>query len=142
MRLLSSCFVFFPLTILKLVIAAPAVTPPPPNTLHPLVTPLLNSTHQPSFNCNDPSHGLDSSCWQTLNLTGFVSDWWTANGTGCGDIGFGQCFLNAMGLAMMACSEVNVNTCPAPSPTNLSAQEFYIAYAIYGKPFFVSLNRP
>ena len=157
MRLFSSSFAILLIALLKLAVAAPAISLPltispaiaistpdatftpnspydPNSTYIPDSTYSPNSTYNISGICSNPSHGLDSICWQTLNLTGYVNDWWAANGAGCDELGFGQCFLDAMGLASMSCSEVNINSCPAPSATNLTAEDFYIVYAIYGKP--------
>jgi hypothetical protein len=35
-------------------------------------------------NCQDPAHGLDPSCWATLSLTQYVTDWAQANAQACG----------------------------------------------------------
>lgn len=79
------------------------------------------------------STALVPECWAELEVEKYLTDWWAANGTACGTLGFAQCFLKNNRYPGLTCDEITVDTCP-PIDTNGdfdSQQQFYALWNIY-----------
>lgn len=84
--------------------------------------------------CEHPSISqTDPSCWDTLNMTQYTHDWWTNNQELCGtNASFSSCFWERHGLASIDCTGIQPSTCVFPTSAKFTAQDYYLAYNIYG----------
>jgi hypothetical protein len=95
-------------------------------------------TVDPTGPCADPSHP-DASCWDTLNMAGFVDWWWGEYEHLCAGAGFGDCFYDKQTPYSPAlCSQLNSNpACTQPkwddfkNKTWNAARTFYTAWNIW-----------
>ena len=104
---------FVPFHVITNFIFLPLATP------SPLDLPLNNQQHQ-SVNCSDLSEPFDESCWETLDLPGYLHNWnqtvaiCTKNETACcmPTEPWSTCFLRlAYGRPGSDCSEINTQFC-------------------------------
>ena len=84
--------------------------------------------------CETPSRSsVDPSCWNTLSMSQYTRRWWATNQKQCDThSNFSACFWEMHGLASMDCTAIQPSTCSFPMSANLTAQDYYIAYNIYG----------
>ena len=89
-------------------------------------------------NCNDPSTGLDSTCWDTLQLTSWLQNW-NKTTTTCnkGEV-WTNCFIRlANKNPGTDCSVIGGNGCGPPSNNlpvaqSIEPEVYYILYNIFG----------
>ena len=84
--------------------------------------------------CSHPGgvNGIESSCWDLLNMTAYTKSWWSRNSAKCGaGANFSTCFWELHNLGTTDCTGVKPGACPVPRPTGFTAQDWYIAYNIY-----------
>ena len=91
-----------------------------------------NNTH--TSKCEYPwLSQIDPSCWVTLDMSQYTYDWWTNNEIICGThSNFSACFWDRHGLSSIDCTGIQPSTCVFPTNTNFTAQDYYIAYNIFG----------
>lgn len=84
--------------------------------------------------CEHPSQSqIDPSCWDTLDMSQYTYNWWKNNEKICGTTSnFSTCFWDRHGLASIDCTGIQPSTCIFPTSTSFTAQDYYIAYNIYG----------
>ncbi|KAL8870026.1 MAG: hypothetical protein Q9174_003829 [Haloplaca sp. 1 TL-2023] len=80
-------------------------------------------------------------CWNILNVTGYLQDWWSLNQATCnsgpysGD-GFASCYQQLVGkgkLLNRACNDISPAPCDAaPDFTTFSPVEYYVLQSIFG----------
>ncbi|KAL8690950.1 MAG: hypothetical protein Q9218_003726, partial [Villophora microphyllina] len=88
--------------------------------------------------CLDPMVNLDPACWDSLNLPGYLEQWWHENEKSCNEIpyqgdGFASCFQQKHGYRdTPSCNNITNFNCPGPSLVgNMSAQDYMILQSIY-----------
>ena len=90
-------------------------------------------------NCLDPAgiFPLNPSCWTTLNVGQYVTDWSVNHSATClPGTPFAQCFLEFLDLGDLDCVGITSASCPPPSwiefqANKFNVEEYYIAYNIY-----------
>ncbi|KAL9621295.1 MAG: hypothetical protein Q9204_008127, partial [Flavoplaca sp. TL-2023a] len=80
-------------------------------------------------------------CWNVLNVTGYLQDWWSQNEAKCntepyaGD-GFASCYQQLVGkgtLLSRACNDISPAPCDAAADfTTFSPAEYYVLQSIFG----------
>ncbi|TKW48828.1 hypothetical protein CTA1_7981 [Colletotrichum tanaceti] len=81
--------------------------------------------------------GIQPECWQVLNVSNHLNDWWSKNSERCkkANKGFSHCYLDTAGLITWSCDFISLNGCtPPPSGQDDmydSYQEFYVIWNIY-----------
>ena len=94
-----------------------------------------NSTNSQETDCQNPGgvNGIDSSCWDILDMSNYTNTWWANNNAKCGGetANFSTCFWELHNLGTRDCTGVTPGACPEPDNSGLSAQDWYIAYNIY-----------
>ena len=111
----------------------PQTTPQPTPNETRIAQQILQSKTQISI-CENPSiNQIDPSCWDTLDMSQYTYNWWTNNQKICGTPSkFSTCFWDRHGLSSIDCTAIQPSTCIFPTNTNFTAQDYYIAYNIYG----------
>ncbi|KAF2772512.1 hypothetical protein EJ03DRAFT_186636 [Teratosphaeria nubilosa] len=79
--------------------------------------------------------GLQSECWEFLNMTGYLQEWVAVNGSGAGieKDGFAQAYLKWSGQNTLTCNLITSDTCTQPlsTATYQSHQQFYALWNIF-----------
>ena len=66
-------------------------------------------------------------------MSQYTYNWWTNNAEICGTpSNFSACFWDRHGLSSIDCTGIQPSTCVFPTNTNFTAQDYYIAYNIFG----------
>ena len=66
-------------------------------------------------------------------MSQYTYNWWTNNEKICGTpSNFSACFWDRHGLSSIDCTGIQPSTCVFPTNTNFTAQDYYIAYNIFG----------
>ena len=66
-------------------------------------------------------------------MSQYTYNWWKNNKEICGTTSnFSACFWDRHGLSSIDCTGIQPSTCIFPTSTNFTAQDYYIAYNIYG----------
>lgn len=111
--------------------------------------------HPRTVDCNNPSTGVDASCWTTLKMVNYINGFGNNNDdcsaqpglwqTGSADMEpFSQCLLSAAGVFdYAACSLAGTgpdaqNNCTAPADTAKKPEVYYGAYNIYAMQHYLS----
>ena len=84
--------------------------------------------------CNDLKHNLTSSCWDELNMSGYLAQWWESNGAGCTqqNTGFASCYQQMAGWEQQQCDTTGPNMCSFPGDfTGYTPQQTYTLYTIF-----------
>lgn len=112
-----------------------------------LIISVLTPVQAQSVNCTDLRASTDASCWETLNLTAWLTNWNQTTPTcsedqddaDCCDIGeaWNKCFLRlGHGASGSDCTEINAQACSWTQYLNvdrsIAPQVFYIMTNIYG----------
>ena len=77
-------------------------------------------------------NGIDPSCWELLNMTSYVQDWWAQYRYQCDGEPFSSCFFSLNDQSSTDCTGVRPGACPRPLPEQFGPHDFYIAYSLYG----------
>lgn len=114
------------------------------------LTDFCNATIDNDNPCISQYNQLNSSCWRTLNLDGFLSAWHeiydipcaTANTTDCCAAGelWSTCFLRLGFSHGLDCSKLQYDACPAVTalsvrqdiPLCAQARYFYVGHSMIG----------
>ena len=99
------------------------------------------SSNQQTFErdyCGNDTVNLSPECWDKLNVTGYLLDWWEKNRDDC-DIdpyrgeGFASCFQQKQKTLSYACNNISLADCYPPPPSNeITVEAHYILYSIFG----------
>lgn len=93
---------------------------------------------EPAAPCADPTIP-DASCWQALDLTGYVNWWWPANNASCGPLGFADCYYARAvpKYSPSTCAQINEDSgCKEPAWGDFQGlwngqRAFYVAWNIW-----------
>ena len=102
-----------------------------------LQIPTQINARQQQINCKDPSTGLDSSCWNNLQLTSWLKNWNQTTTCNKGEI-WTNCFIRlANKNPGTDCSVIGGNGCGPPSNNlpvspSIEPQVYYVLYNIFG----------
>ena len=94
----------------------------------------LSQSNTEKSRCENPSLSqIDPSCWNTPDMSQYTYNWWKNHKEICGTTAnFSACFWDRHGLSSIDCTGIQPSTCVFPTSTNFTAQDYYIAYNIYG----------
>ena len=104
----------------------------------------LHSSHSAAGDarqdCSRDNVNPTSQCWNTLNVSGYLSDWWTKNQETCNTypykgMGFASCYqqLNGQGrLLGLGCNEVGLSCEKPPVFDTSHPEDYYVLQSIYG----------
>lgn len=98
----------------------------------------LSETEQ---TCNAADRDPTPECWNILNVTGYLQNWWAANQAKCmsgpyAGVGFTSCYQQLVGkgkLLNRACNDISPAPCDAaPDFVTYSPVEYYVLQSIFG----------
>ena len=87
--------------------------------------------------CNNLMQNLSVSCWDELDVSGYLAQWWKQNQGHCQSIefGFAKCYQSSLGMQQQACDLTGPNQCSSPdnfAAGGYSPMEAYALYTIFG----------
>lgn len=85
-------------------------------------------------NCSDLGHNLSPECWNVLNMTGHLNDWWEQNGKECQahNISFTSCYQQMAGWEQEQCDTTGPNMCNYPADLlHYTPHQAYTLYTIF-----------
>ena len=99
---------------------------------------MMNTTSgSANIDCNNLMQNLSIPCWDELDVSGYLAQWWKQNQGYCESIGFGfaTCYQSSIGMQQQACDITGPNQCTFPdnfAAGGYSHLEAYALYAIFG----------
>ena len=89
-----------------------------------------------NFGCTNMKQNLSISCWDELDVSGYLEKWWANNSQVCQamQVDFASCYQQHLGLEQQACSTIGPDHCDYPVnffKGNYTPQESYALYAIF-----------
>ncbi|MCJ1336853.1 hypothetical protein MMC09_002131 [Bachmanniomyces sp. S44760] len=89
--------------------------------------------------CTNPNKNSNSACYDVLNVTGYLQDWWQQSGPDCqqnyASDGFASCYQQKVGkgaLLNQRCDTTGSSQCFPPSNfSQYTPQEFYVLTSIF-----------
>ena len=90
--------------------------------------------------CNDPNVDPTFKCWNTLNVSGHLQDWWIENQEKCNNPpyrgnGFASCYQQLVGkgrLLNLACNDISLSCEKPPDFNQYTPAEYYVLQSIFG----------
>lgn len=82
-------------------------------------------------NCMSPHVNPTAACWDYLNVSQYLDDWWKTNEATCNESpyqgdGFGSCYQQLHGVLDTACSNVSLSYMPNLNFSAYTPQEYYV----------------
>jgi hypothetical protein len=84
--------------------------------------------------CNDLKQNLTVPCWNQLNMSSYLEDWWHTNGPACTqqNAGFVSCYQQMAGVEQQQCDTTGPSMCDFPTSfANYTAQQANTLYTIF-----------
>lgn len=90
--------------------------------------------------CKDSSVDPTSDCWNILNVSVYLQDWWIENRDRCNsppyqDDGFASCYQQIVGqgrLLQLACNDISLSCEKPPDFKAYTPVEYYVLQSIFG----------
>ena len=87
--------------------------------------------------CMDPYRDPTQQCWDVLQVSEYLQDWWSNNSASCNGpdyqgSGFASCFQQKHKLGQQQCQNFSISDCPPPTELDeRTMRESYVLYSIY-----------
>lgn len=84
--------------------------------------------------CEHLRQNLTQPCWEQLNVTGYLTQWWQEHEQDCAarDAGFATCYQQMVGVEQEQCAHTGPSMCDFPDDlSGYAPQEAYVLYSIF-----------
>lgn len=95
---------------------------------------LYQSNSSAEKSCEYLRQSLTQPCWDQLNVTGYLTEWWKIHEPDCraSNTGFATCYQQLTGISQQQCAHTGPSMCDFPDDLSAFApQEAYVLYTIF-----------